>query len=59
MEYDNPTPGPFPSGKGSKTRRGPFSGGKWLFPTIRFPFPLGKGLGVRLFAYRPCQTGAA
>ena len=24
--------------------------GKRLLPTIRFPFPLGKGLGVRFFA---------
>jgi len=54
----NLTPGPFPSGKGSKIRRGelvfpkiqfPFPLGKRLLPTIRFPFPLGKGLGVRLF----------
>jgi hypothetical protein len=42
---ENLTPGPFPSGKGSKTRRVSGKG----FSTIRFPFPRGKGLGVRFF----------
>jgi len=46
VEPNNLTPGPFPSGKGSKSEREP--SGKGL-PKIRFPFPLGKGLGVRLF----------
>ena len=56
----NLTPGPFPSGKGSKMRSGLVPFGKGLLPTIRFPlgkrllpirfpFPLGKGLGVRFF----------
>ena len=61
VDAKNLTPGPFPSGKGSETGR--VSGnrsemtsemrsptippGKRLLPTIRFPFPLGKGLGVR------------
>jgi hypothetical protein len=43
----NLTPGPFPSGKGSKIKRGALPLGKRLLTTIRFPFPLGKGLGVR------------
>jgi hypothetical protein len=59
----NLNPGPFPSGKGSKTRRVsgkgfstirfPFPLGKRLLPTIRFPFPLGKGLEVRLSGATP------
>jgi hypothetical protein len=38
----NLTPGPFPSGKGSKMKGVPVA-----LPIIWFPFPLGKGLGVR------------
>jgi hypothetical protein len=49
VEPKNLTPGPFPSGKGSKTRRVSGKG----FSTIRFPFPLGKGLGVRLSGATP------
>jgi hypothetical protein len=59
MQIDNLTPGPFPSGKGSKMRR--FALGKRLLPKIQFtfppssiwfPFPLGKGLGVRFFGHK-------
>jgi len=59
VEPKNLTPGPFPSGKGNEMKRAllafptirfPFDLGKRLLPKIRFPFPLGKGLGVRLLA---------
>jgi hypothetical protein len=49
VKMRNLTPGPFPSGKGSKTEKAAFPRGKRLLPIIRFPFPLGKGLGVRFF----------
>ena len=45
----NLTPGPFPSGKGSKMMRVRIALSKRLLKTIWFPFPLGKGLGVRFF----------
>ena len=40
----NLTPGPFPSGKGSKTGRVSVPLAKKLLPTIRFPFLRGKDL---------------
>ena len=47
---ENLTPGPFPSGKGSKTEKGTRLGSRESRPTsFLFPFPLGKGLGVRFF----------
>ena len=54
----NLTPDPFPRGKGSKSEREPR--GKGL-PKIRFPFPLGKGLGVRFLisAVLALATGCA
>ena len=49
VDSSNLTPSPFPSGKGSETGSGPFRRAKRLLRKIRFPFPLGKGLGVRFF----------
>jgi hypothetical protein len=66
MAYSNLTPNPFPSGKGNRIFGGDlFASGKGnrIFGSshtllekgpliVSLPFPLGKGLGVRLLAYR-------
>ena len=57
VEPKNLTPNPFPIGKGSKIKRGALALGKRLLTTIRFPFPRGKGLGVRFFS--PCTLLAS
>ncbi len=44
VEAKNLTPNPFPRGKGNNRGHG---GPRHWFRSIRFPFPCGKGLGVR------------
>jgi len=62
----NLTPNPFPSGKGNRSvGSNLFASGNRIDGNARspllvlLPFPLGKGPGVRLSAYRSLQTGAA